>query len=275
MGLYEEVQEAAARIRERTEVKPRFAIVLGTGLGKLADEIETDAVIEYPQVPHFVKSTVETHAGRLLVGELEGQPVIAMSGRFHMYEGYSTKDIGFPVRVMRALGAEFLLISNVSGGMNPQFTPGDLVIIEDHINMLGENPLVGPNDERLGVRYPDMSAPYDRKLINLAKSIALEEGIQAHTGVYVAMTGPCLETRAEYRLLRMLGADVVGMSTVPEVIVGVHAGFRILGVSVITDECLPDRLKPAAIEDIIAIAKQAEPKLTRLFKRVVREAGNR
>ena len=238
----------------------------------LAEEIKTDAVVDYPEIPHFVKSTVETHAGHLLVGELEGQPVIAMSGRFHMYEGYDTKEITFPVRVMRALGAEFLLISNVSGGMNPQYKPGDLMILDDHINMLGENPLVGPNDERLGLRYPDMSAPYDPELIKLAKRIALEEGIQAHTGVYVALTGPSLETRAEYRFLRMIGADVVGMSTVPEVIVGVHAGFRVLGVSVITDECLPDRLKPADIREIIAIANQAEPKLTRLFKRVVREA---
>jgi purine-nucleoside phosphorylase len=195
-----------------------------------------------------------------------------MSGRFHMYEGYGTREITFPVRVMRALGAEFMLISNVSGGMNPQFKPGDLMILDDHINLLGENPLVGPNDERLGKRYPDMSAPYDRELISLAKRIALEEGIQAHTGVYVALTGPCLETRAEYRFLRMIGADVVGMSTVPEVIVGVHAGFRVLGVSVITDECLPDRLKPADIREIIAIANQAQPKLTRLFKRVIREA---
>lgn len=272
MGLYEEVQEAVGEIRKHSDVKPRFAIVLGTGLGNLAEEIQTDAVVAYPDIPHFVKSTVETHAGRLLLGELEGQPVVAMSGRFHMYEGYGTREITFPVRVMTALGAEFLLISNVSGGMNPQFSPGDLVIIEDHINMLGENPLVGPNDSRLGLRYPDMSAPYDRKLIELARKVALEEGIQAHTGVYVAMTGPCLETRAEYRFLRQIGADVVGMSTVPEVIVGVHAGLRILGVSVITDECLPDRLKPAAIEEIIAIANEAEPKLTKLFKRVVKEA---
>ncbi len=272
MGLYEQVEEAAAAVKKRTKVKPRFAIVLGTGLGKLAEEIKTDAVIDYPEIPHFVSSTVETHAGHLLAGELEGQPVVAMSGRFHMYEGYSTKEISFPVRVMRALGAEILLISNVSGGMNPQHRPGDLVIIEDHINLLGDNPLIGPNDERLGPRYPDMSAPYDRELIELAKRITLEEGIRAHTGVYVALTGPTLETRAEYRFLRFIGADVVGMSTVPEVIVGVHAGFRILGVSVVTDECLPDRLKPADIRDIIAVANEAEPKLTKLFKRVIKEA---
>jgi purine-nucleoside phosphorylase len=272
MGLYEEIQEAVAEIKKRTELKPRFAIVLGTGLGKLAQEIETDAVIDYPDIPHFVKSTVETHAGHLLLGKIEGQPVVAMSGRFHMYEGHNTKEITFPVRVMRALGAEFLLISNVSGGMNPQFAPGDLMLLDDHINLLGENPLVGHNDERLGLRYPDMSAPYDRELIELAKQIILEEGIRAHTGVYVALTGPCLETRAEYRFLRMIGADVVGMSTVPEVIVGVHAGFRVLGVSVITDECLPDRLKPADINEIIAIANKAEPKKTRLFKRIIAQA---
>lgn len=272
MGLYEEVQEAVFEVKKRSEVVPRFAIILGTGLGKLADEIKTNAVIEYPEIPHFVKSTLESHAGQLLVGELEGQPVVAMSGRFHMYEGYNTKEITFPVRVMRALGAEILLISNVSGGMNPQYAPGDLVVIEDHINLLGENPLVGPNDERLGGRYPDMSAPYDRELINLAKRIALEEGIQAHTGVYVALTGPSLETRAEYRYLRVIGADIVGMSTVPEVIVGVHAGFSVLGISVVTDECLPDRLKPADIREIIAVATKAEPKLTKLFKRIVKEA---
>jgi len=271
MELYQQIQEAVKEIRKKSDIKPRSAIVLGTGLGRIADEIETDAVIEYSEIPHFVKSTVETHAGRLLIGKLEGQPVVAMSGRFHMYEGYSTKEITFPVRVMKALGAEILLISNVSGGMNPQFHPGDLVIIDDHINMLGENPLIGPNDERLGPRYPDMSAPYDRELINLAKKITLEESIQAHTGVYVALTGPCLETRAEYRFLRLIGADVVGMSTVPEVIAGVHAGFRVLGVSVITDECLPDKLKPADIKDIIAVASEAEPKLTKLFKRVVKE----
>ncbi len=293
MGLYEDVQEAVDAIRKRSPVVPRFAIILGTGLGALAEEIETESVIDYSEIPHMVQSTVETHAGHLLLGKLEGQPVVAMSGRFHMYEGYNTKEITFPVRVMRALGArppaekvdsseekveqltqgtEFLLISNVSGTMNPQFAPGNLVIIEDHINLLGENPLVGHNDERLGLRYPDMSAPYDRKLIDLVRRIALEEGIQAHTGVYVALTGPSLETRAEYRFLRMSGADIVGMSTVPEVIVGVHAGFRILGISVVTDECLPDRLKPADIRDIIAAAKQAEPNLTKLFRRVIREA---
>ena len=272
MGLYERVQEALAYIRGQTPVVPRFAIILGTGLGRLADEIDAQAAVEYPEIPYFVRSTVETHAGRLLVGSLGGQPVVAMSGRFHRYEGHSMQEITFPVRVMRAMGAQFLFISNVSGGMNPQFSPGELVIIEDHINLLGDNPLIGPNDERLGTRYPDMSAPYDRELVKLAKRIAVEERIAAHTGVYAALTGPSLETRAEYRFLRFIGADVVGMSTIPEVIVGVHAGFRILAVSVITDECIPDRLKPADIREIIAVANHAQGRLTTLFKRMVREA---
>jgi purine-nucleoside phosphorylase len=273
-SLYDEIQESVKAIRRRAELVPRFALILGTGLGRLGDEIEEATVIDYREIPHFAESTVETHKGHLILGRLEGQNVVAMSGRFHIYEGYSMKEITFPVRVMRALGAEFLLISNVSGGMNPQYTPGDLLIIEDHINLLSTTPLVGPNDPRLGQRYPDMCAPYDRELIALARTIALSEGICAHTGVYVALPGPCLETRAEYRFLRTIGADAVGMSTVPEVIVGVHAGLRILAISVITDECLPDRLKPAFIEDIIEVANNAQPKLNRIFRRVIKEVGS-
>jgi purine-nucleoside phosphorylase len=270
--LYDEIQESVKAIKGKTALVPRFALILGTGLGRLGDEIEEATVIDYREIPHFAESTVETHKGHLILGQIEGQNVVAMSGRFHIYEGYSMKEIGFPVRVMRALGAEFLLISNVSGGMNPQFTPGDLLIVEDHINLLGTTPLVGPNDPRLGRRYPDMCAPYDKELIALARKIALSEGICAHTGVYVALPGPCLETRAEYRFLRSIGADAVGMSTVPEVIVGVHGGFRILAISVITDECLPDRLKPACIEDIIKTASDAQPKLNRIFRRIIKES---
>jgi purine-nucleoside phosphorylase len=272
-SLYDEIQESVRAIRRKTELVPRFALILGTGLGRLGDEIEEATVIEYREIPHFVESTVETHKGHLILGRLEGQNVVAMSGRFHIYEGYSVKEITFPVRVMRALGAEFLLISNVSGGMNPQHTPGDLLIIEDHINLLGTTPLVGPNDSRLGQRYPDMSEPYDRELIALAKKIALSEGICAYTGVYVALPGPCLETRAEYRFLRTIGADAVGMSTIPEVIVGIHSGLRVLAISVITDECLPDRLKPACIEEIIRVANEAQPKLNRIFRRIITEIG--
>ncbi|MFH1421727.1 MAG: purine-nucleoside phosphorylase [Planctomycetota bacterium] len=271
--LYDNVEEAVRTIREKSEIVPKFAIILGTGLGKLGDEIENPTIIDYKDIPHFVDSTVETHKGHLILGQLEKQNVVAMSGRFHIYEGYSMKEITFPVRVMKALGAEILMISNVSGGMNPNYTPGDLLIIDDHINLLGTTPLVGQNDSRLGPRYPDMCAPYDKELSLFAYETALNEGISAHTGVYVSLPGPCLETRAEYRFLRIIGADAVGMSTVPEVIVGVHVGMRILAISVITDECQPDTLKPACIEDIIKIANEAQPKLNKLFREVINKTG--
>jgi len=202
---------------------------------------------------------------------LAGQTVVAMEGRFHFYEGYSLKQITLPVRVMKALGCEALIVSNACGGMNPQFAKGDLMVIEDHINLMGDNPLIGPNDERLGVRFPDMCHPYDRELIAKARRIALDEKIVCHQGVFVAVPGPNLETRAEYRFLRGIGADVVGMSTVPEVIVGVHAGLRNLGLSVITDVCLPDALEPVRLEDVIAVANAAEKKLRVLVRRVVQE----
>ena len=264
MSLFDRIQEAAAVVRRRTRLRPDVAIVLGTGLGGLAAEIEVEAAIPYEEIPGFPLSTVESHAGRLLLGSLGKRPVVAMQGRFHRYEGYDLASVTFPVRVMQALGARFLFVSNACGGMNPLWSPADLVLLSDHINLLGDNPLIGANDERLGTRFPDMSAPYDPELRSLARATALELGITLREGVYVAVPGPNLETRSEYRMLRMMGADVVGMSTVPEVIVAVHAGMRTLGISIITDQCLPDALEPADIGRIIATAGRAEPSLTRL-----------
>ncbi|HEX5726058.1 MAG TPA: purine-nucleoside phosphorylase [Longimicrobiaceae bacterium] len=268
-SLSAQIREAADAVRARTRVQPAVAVILGTGLGGLAERIEVEAAIPYEEIPHFPLSTVETHTGRLLLGRLGGKPVVAMQGRFHRYEGYTLQQVTFPVRVMRALGAETLVVSNACGGMNPFWSPGDLVLIADHINLLGDNPLVGPNDDALGVRFPDMSEPYDEELQRVAQAVALERGIVLRRGVYVAVAGPNLETRAEYRMLRMLGADVVGMSTVPEVIVAVHGGMRVMGVSIITDACLPDALEVADIERIIATARGAEPSLAELVTGVV------
>jgi len=270
-GLRQKVEEAAAAVKGHVTEEPVAGIILGTGLGDFADVVDITAEIPYPELPHFVHSTVTGHAGRLVVGKLAGKPIIGMEGRFHLYEGYTPEQVTFPVRVMKALGAEVLVVSNACGGMNPQYHKGDIMIINDHINLMGVNPLVGPNDDMLGPRFPDMSQPYDRELIESAERICLASGIPHMKGVYVAVTGPCLETRAEYRFLRGIGADVVGMSTVPEVIVAVHAGMRVLGLSVVTDMCLPDALEPERIEDIIAVAKLAEPKLAELVTEVVRE----
>ena len=270
-SLLDRIAEAADAVRKRTSVRPGLGIVLGTGLGHLASDIRAEAVIPYEEIPGFPLSTVESHAGRLIFGSLGGKSVVAMQGRFHRYEGYDLKQVTFPVRVMRALGARTLVVSAACGGMHPLWAPGDLMLITDHINLLGDNPLVGPNDERLGPRFPDMSQPYDPELRALARQVAAEQGILLREGVYVAVPGPNLETRAEYRMLRAMGADVVGMSTVPEVIVGVHAGFRILGLSVITDMCFPDALEPAVLEEIIAVANTAEKKLRVLVRRVLAE----
>jgi purine-nucleoside phosphorylase len=268
-ALLDRVVGAADAVRARTKLRPEVAIVLGTGLGGLASEIAVEAEIPYGDIPGFPLSTVETHAGKLLSGRLAGRPVMAMQGRFHRYEGYSLQQVTFPVRVLHALGAQTLVVSNACGGMNPLWEPGNLVLLSDHINLLGDNPLIGPNDDRLGPRFPDMSAPYDPELRALARAAALELGIVLREGVYVAVPGPNLETRAEYRMLRAIGADVVGMSTVPEVIVAVHQGMRVVGVSIITDQCLPDALEPADIGRIIATAARAEPQLTRLITTLV------
>jgi len=268
-SLYDRVTDAADVVRTRTKLRPEAAIVLGTGLSALSREIEVEAEIPYADIPGFPLSTVETHPGKLLAGRVAGRAVLAMQGRFHRYEGYDLGQVTFAVRVLRALGAGTLIVSNACGGMHPLWGPGDLVLLSDHINLLGDNPLVGPNDDRLGPRFPDMSAPYDPALRAMARAAALELGIVLREGVYVAVPGPSLETRAEYRMLRAMGADVVGMSTVPEVIVAVHAGMRVIGISIITDQCLPDALEPADIGRIIETAARAEPQLTRLVRAVV------
>lgn len=266
--LRQKIEEAHQFLSGKTNIKPKIGIILGTGLGALAEEIDTETVVSYDQIPHFPVSTVESHHGRLIFGHIGKKPVVAMQGRFHYYEGYSMQQITFPVRVMKSMGADTVLVSNACGGMNPQYVPGDIMIIADHINLLGDNPLIGPNDETLGPRFPDMSEPYSSELIALTERIALEEKIKLQKGVYVAVTGPCLETRAEYRFLRHIGADVVGMSTVPEVIVAVHSSMRVLGLSVVTDACFPDALKPVDIQEILRVAGEAEPKLTLIMKRV-------
>ena len=267
--LYDDIQRAADAVRARAPLTPAVGIILGTGLGGLAEEVVVEATVPYETIPGFPLSTVESHAGRLLLGRLGGKPVVAMQGRFHRYEGYSLAQVTFPVRVLHALGASTLVVSNACGGMHPLWDAGDLVLLADHINLLGDNPLVGPNDDRLGPRFPDMSAPYAAELRALARDAARELGITLREGTYVAVAGPNLETRAEYRMLRTIGADVVGMSTVPEVIVANHEGMRVLGISIITDQCLPDALEPADIGRIIETARRAEPALTRLVRRVV------
>ncbi len=270
-GLHsvESIERAADVVRARFGRVPDVAIVLGTGLGALASAIDAAETIEYGELPGFPLSTVESHAGRLLCGTLAGKTVIAMQGRFHRYEGYSLQEVTFPVRVLRAVGARTLVVSNACGGMHPLWEAGDLMLIADHINLLGDNPLVGVNDPRLGPRFPDMSQPYDLALRELARAEARRQGITLREGTYVAVAGPNLETRAEYRMLRTLGADVVGMSTVPEVIVAVHGGMRVLGLSIITDLCLPDALEPASVEKIIGVAMRAEPQLTALVTGVL------
>ena len=264
--LRKKVREATKAIREVSSLKPKIGIVLGTGLGGLARKIKVKAKIDYEDIPHFPSSTLEAHAGELILGTLSNKLVVALSGRFHAYEGYSLKEVTFPIRVAKALGIKTLIVSNACGGLNPAFRAGDLMVIDDHINMMGDNPLIGRNDETLGPRFPDMSEPYDRGLVKLAESAALEKKIKLQKGVYLACPGPCLETRAEYRFMRTIGADVVGMSTVPEVIVAVHAGLKVLGFSIVTDECFPDALKAVNVEKIIATAMKAEPKLTELVQ---------
>jgi purine-nucleoside phosphorylase len=271
------VEEAVGFIRTRTSTVPRIGIILGTGLGGLVREIEPETTIDYGEIPHFPLSTVESHRGRLIFGTLGGAPIVAMQGRFHSYEGYTMKQITFPVRVMAdgpGLGVRTLLISNAAGGLNPEFRRGDLMIIADHINLLGANPLTGPNDADLGPRFPDMSEPYDRGLIDVARAVAAGQSLELREGVFVAVPGPNLETRAEYRFLRKIGADAVGMSTVPENIAAVHMGLKVLGISIITDECVPETLRPVDVEEIIRVASAAEPKLTAVFRGVVEQLAN-
>ncbi len=269
-GLLAQIQEAAEAVRAQFSKQPRVGLILGTGLGGLASQITEEAVLAYEDIPHFPVSTVESHTGQLVCGELAGIPIVAMEGRFHFYEGYSMQEVTFPVRVMKALGIEILLVTNASGGMNPHYDLGDLVLIEDHINFMGVNPLIGPNDESLGPRFPDMCAPYDAQLIGLAQTAALEMGIRSHRGVFVAVPGPNLETRAEYRMLRAWGADLVGMSTVPEVIVATHAGLRVVAFSIVTDICLPDALEPVDIAAIIKVAGEGGERLAKVIPNVLR-----
>jgi purine-nucleoside phosphorylase len=265
MTLYEKIEESAAFIQKKTDVTPSIGIILGTGLGSLAEHIKDPIKIPYRNIPHFALSTVESHAGELIIGMLAGKPVVAMRGRFHLYEGYSPEQVTFPVRVMKRLGIGTLIVSNACGGIREDLDLGAIMAITDHINLLGVNPLIGKNDERLGVRFPDMSQPYSRELIERATQAAKDLGIPLAKGIYAATTGPNLETAAEYRMLERIGADVIGMSTVPEVIVAVHAGLRVLGLSVITDKCRPESLKPVDIKKIIAVAEKAEPQLVRLI----------
>jgi len=268
-GLKEKIKETADSIRKKTTLRPELGIILGTGLGQLAESIEVETIVSYEEIPHFPVSTVESHAGRLIFGTLSKKKVVAMQGRFHYYEGYSMQEIAFPVRVMKELGIKTILVSNACGGLNPLFKAGDLMMITDHINLLGDNPLRGKNDDSLGPRFPDMYNCYDKDLISLAEKTALELGIKLHKGVYVSVAGPNLETGAEYRFLRTIGADVVGMSTVPEVIAAAHQGTKVLGFSIVTDMGLPDALKPTNLEEIIAVANAAEPILTRLLIKIV------
>ncbi|MGL6072734.1 MAG: purine-nucleoside phosphorylase [Fimbriiglobus sp.] len=268
-GLFEQIEATSAFIRAKWPHTPVAGIILGTGLGKLTEDIQAEAVFPYESLPNFLRSTAPSHKGQLVCGVLGGKRVVAMEGRFHFYEGYSLQEITFPVRVMKALGAKVLMVSNACGGMNPQYQAGDIMLIEDHINLIGHNPLIGHNDSRLGERFPDMCYAYDRALLAKAKELAIQEHIPVQQGVFVAVHGPNLETRAEYRFLRMIGADAVGMSTVPEVIVGVHSGMRNIGFSVITDMCLADSLKPVSLQEIIHTANTAEPKLRRLVRKVV------
>ncbi|MBN1130474.1 MAG: purine-nucleoside phosphorylase [Chitinispirillaceae bacterium] len=269
--LFDMIQEAKAAIEKKAPAAPEVGIILGTGLGKLADAIEKAVVIPYGEIPHFPVSTVEQHAGKLIFGSLSGKKVAAMQGRFHFYEGYSLQQIVFPVQVMKFLGIKTLVVSNASGGLRPLWSPGTIMAITDHINLLPGNPLVGPNDQRIGPRFPDMSEPYSRRLLDLVMTVAVENRIRIERGVYAAMTGPSLETRAEYRMLRTLGADAIGMSTVPEVIAAVHAGMQVLGLSVITDACLPDALEPVDIQKIIATASRAEAPLVMLIRKTLAE----
>lgn len=267
--LIKKINETLEVIRQKTKDDYEVGIILGTGLGGLVKEIKIEHEINYADLPHFPLSTVESHSGKLIFGKINGKNVVAMQGRFHFYEGYNMKQITYPVRVMKFLGVKNLLVSNACGGMNPLYRRGDIMILSDHINLLGDNPLIGKNEDELGPRFPDMSEPYSLELIELAEEAALKNKIKVQKGVYVAVPGPNLETRAEYRFLRNIGADVVGMSTVPENIVAVHMGIKVLGLSIITDECFPDSLKPVEMDEIIQAAMSAEPKMTTIMKEVI------
>lgn len=269
--MLKKLQETVEAVRKKTDFKPEIGIILGTGLGDLTRRVKAQATFPYGDLPHFPKATAESHKGQLVLGELGGKKLAVMEGRFHGYEGYSLQEVAFPVRVMRQLGARILMVTNAAGGLNLSHKKGQLILIEDHINLMGSNPLVGPSDDQLGPRFPDMSQPYSRRLIEIAEKCAKEEKIEVGRGVYVGVLGPNLETRAEYRWLRSMGADLVGMSTVPEVIVGVQMGMEILGVGVVTDLCDPDHLEPVDIKEIIRVAGEAGPRLDRLIEASIKK----
>jgi len=267
--LLRSIEEARAFVAGRATVRPEVGIILGTGLGEFATAVKKPAVIPYDLIPHFPRTSVESHAGNLVVGTLGGRPAAIMSGRVHFYEGYSMRQVTFPTRVLRAIGVRTLIVTNAAGGMNPLYEAGDIAVVVDHINLMGDNPLIGPNEDSLGPRFPDMSEPYDRSLIALARDVALTERIRLREGVLAGVAGPNLETRAEYRFLRWAGADLVSMSLIPEAIVAVHGGMRLLAFAVVTDLCLPDALEPVDVPKILANAAKAEPVLTRLVTRIV------
>lgn len=268
-ALMERLDETVRFIRLSFPHPPQIGIVLGSGLGNLVAEMIVEAEIPYEELPHFPVSTVEGHSGKLIFGELGGKKVLAMAGRFHYYEGYSAQDVAFPIRVMKQLGIDTLLLSNAAGGMHPDFAVGDLMIISDQIALFAVNPLIGPNESHLGTRFPDMSEPYNKELIRKAKAIAAKAGIKVHTGVYVGVTGPSFETRAEYKMLHILGADAVGMSTVQECIVARHMDMKVFALSVITDLGIREEENIITHEEVLAAAAAAEPKLTTLFKELV------
>lgn len=271
LNIKEKIEETTRFINTKINIKPEIGIVLGTGLGKLVNHIKNKIIIPYKEIPNFLISTAISHIGQLVIGKIGSKNVIAMEGRFHYYEGYDLKAITFPIQVMKFLGVEILIVSNAAGGLNPQFELGDLMIITDHINLMGHNPLIGQNDEELGPRFPDMYEAYNKQLINLTYKIALEQKIKIQKGVYAGVIGPNLETAAEYKFLRIIGADAVGMSTVSEVIVARHSNLKVLGISCITDLCSPDKLKPANVDEIIKIANESEPVMTRLIRKVIQE----
>ena len=269
--LKAKVTESVEFINQKSKIKSEIAIILGTGLGRLAEDIKEKEIIPYSEIPNFPVSTVQSHSGNLVLGKLGNKEVVAMQGRFHYYEGYSLKEVTFPVRVMKKLGADIIIISNAAGGMNRFFKRGDLMLITDHLNLFGDNPLIGPNDEEFGPRFPDMSETYSQKLIELVKKVALKEKIRLQEGVYAGLTGPTLETSAEYRFLISIGADAVGMSTVPEVIVANHMEMKVLGISCITDLAIDGVIVKTSIEEILKAASDAEPIITKLIKKVIKK----
>jgi purine-nucleoside phosphorylase len=274
MKLYDQIQESIEYIRQFTDFSPQYGIVLGTGLGNLTNDLLIACEIDYRDIPHFPVSTVQSHKGKLIFGYLKGQQVVVMSGRFHFYEGYTMQQVTFPIRVLKCLGIETIIITNVSGSTNAQMEAGDIVLINDHISLHAENPLRGENDERLGVRFPDMKNTYDKPMIAKALRIAKENDIRIHTGVYLSWQGPSLETPAEYRFIHTIGADLVGMSTIPEVIVAKHSDLKIMVISIVSNKCFPiEDIKETAIEDVIAIAHNAEPKMRLIIKELLKKGG--